>query len=101
MPFSFLVICLFVAVLGLPCCVWALSGCSEWRVVPGCARPAHALVPLEEHRLWAPGLRQLQRPWAQLSGSKWIRPMSPALAGRLLTAGPPGVQDAVSEGRSS
>ena len=62
MPFSFLVICLFVAVLGLPCCAWALSGCSEWRVVPGCARPAHALAPLEEHRLWAPGLRQLQRP---------------------------------------
>lgn len=62
MPFSFLVICLFVAVLGLPCCAWALSGCSEWRVVPGCARPAHALAPLEEHRLWHQGFGSCSAP---------------------------------------
>ena len=43
MPFSVLVICLFVAVLDLPCFVWALSDCSEWRLLPGCARTAHTL----------------------------------------------------------
>ena len=50
MPFSFLVICLFVAVLGLPCFVWALSDCSEWRLLPGCARTAHTWAFLEEHQ---------------------------------------------------
>lgn len=77
--FSNLFIC---GCAGSSCCAWgsplvAASG--------GWCLAVHGLLTRwllpEEHRLWAPGLGQLQRPWAQLSGSKWTRPTPPAFAG--------------------
>ena len=52
-----LFIYLVVAVLGLRCCVWASSSCSEWgrslAVVPGLLVVASLTA---EQRLWALGL---------------------------------------------
>ena len=79
----------FLAALGLCCCTQAFSSCSEqtshcggfsyWRA-PGLG---HVGSLVTVHRLGCP-----HHMW-NLPGSG-IKPMSPALAGRFLTAGPPG-----------
>ena len=83
----------FVAVLGLPCCVWAFSSWSQQGLLSGCnAQASHrggffccgecglsslgigALLP---HTMW------------NLPGAG-IQPLSPAMPGRSLTTRPPG-----------
>ena len=108
---------LFLAVLGLCCCMWAFSSCgdggSSLVAVPRLLIVVASLV--AEHRLWgpqasavaAPGLSSCSSPAlehrlssygtrAQLLPGTWglpasgIEPVSPALAGRFFTTEPPG-----------
>ena len=103
---------LFLAALGLHCCVRAFSSCGEqgllFVVVRGLLIAVASLV--AEHRLQARGLQQLQHTgsWAiecrlsscgtraQLLRGMWdlpgpgLKPVSPALAGGFLTTAPPG-----------
>ena len=55
----YLFIYLYLAALGLCCCAWAFSSCSEWGllfiVVRGLLIVVVSLV--VEHRLWAHGLQ--------------------------------------------
>ena len=96
---------LFLAALGLHCCAWAFSSCGEWGLlfvaVHGLLIVVASLV--VEHGLQAHRLQQL---WHAVSvvvahGLKLLRgmwdlpgpghePLSPALAGRILTTAPPG-----------
>ena len=97
-----LFIYLFLAVMGLRCCIRAFSSCSErWLLFVVVRRLLIAVASLvAEHRLQARGLQQL---W--LSGfvarGMWDLPgpglehVSPALAGRFLTTVPPGKSDAL------
>ena len=103
---------LFLAALGLHCCVQAFSHCSEqgllFIAVPGLLLAAASLA---EHRLQAHKLQQLQHAgsvavargvqascgtWAQLPHSMWnlptlgIKSMSSALADSFLSTAPPG-----------
>ena len=93
----FILLCLFVAVLGLRFCVRAFSSCGEWGplfiAVRGPLTIAASLVAeqrLQTLRLSSCGSR------AQLLRGMWdlprpgLEPVSPALAGRLSTTAPPG-----------
>ena len=92
----------FLAVLGLCCCAWAFSSCSELEAL---FIAMHGLLPAAaslavEHRLQAHKLQQLPEhglsscAWDYLLHSTWnlsepgIGPMCPAFAGKFLTAGP-------------
>ena len=86
-----------MAVLGLRFCARAFSSCSErgplFIAVRGPLTIVASLV--VEHRLQTRRLSNCGS-WAQLLRSMWdlprpgLEPMSPALAGRLSTAAPPG-----------
>ena len=89
---------LFLAVLGLHCFEWAFSSCGEQGLLSGYgACPSHGGGLL---LLWSRGPRHTGfsscDAQAQLPRGMWslpgpgIEPMSPALAGRVLTTGPPG-----------
>ena len=85
----FIHLILFLAGLGLHCCVQAFSGCG--------AQASHCSG-LSYCRAWA--LRyahfSIYGAWAQMPRSMWdlprpgFEPVSPSLAGRFLTTGPPG-----------
>ena len=95
--FNVLCIYLFLASLGLCCFLRAFSSCGEWRLLPSCragASPCRGF----SRAAWAlegMGFRSCGAQ-AQLPHSMWnlpgpgIEPVSPALAGRFLTTGPPG-----------
>ena len=86
-----------MAVLGLCFCARAFSSCSKWgplfMVVHGPLTIAAS--PVAEHRLQTRGLSNCGSR-AQLLCGMWdlprpgLKPMSPALAGRLSTTAPPG-----------
>ena len=98
--FSFFQTYLFLAVLGLGCCTQAFSSCGsgscslavgfslQWLLLFR-STASKACGP---QQLWGMGLAALRR-----VGSSWtgIDPMSPALAGGLLTTGPPGEPSSV------
>ena len=87
---------IFLAVLGLRCCVWAFSRCGErgllFIAVHGLLIVVASLVDhgLQAHRLSSFGAR------AQLFRGTWdlprpgLEPVSPALTGRFITTAPPG-----------
>ena len=86
-----------MAVSGLRFCARAFSSCSKWGplfiVVHGPLTIAASLV--VEHRLQTHRLSNCGS-WAQLLCGMWdlprpgLKPVSPALAGRLSTTAPPG-----------
>ena len=86
-----------MAVLGLCFCARAFSSCGKWGplliTVRGPLIIAASLV--KEHRLQTRRLSNCGS-WAQLFRGMWdpsrpgLKPMSPALAGRLSTTAPPG-----------
>ena len=88
----FFKICLFLAVLGLRCCVQALSSCSEWGLFSSCRVWASQCGGLScgstdfssyDALVWLPwGM------WGLLGAG--IEPESPALATGFLTTRPPG-----------
>ena len=93
--YLFLNIYLFLAVLGLHCCMWAFSYCREWGYPSDGAQASHC----RGLSCWgARALEQAQRCWARawlplgmwgLSGPG-IEQVSPVLQNRFLTTGPPG-----------
>ena len=93
----FFLINLFVAVLGLRFCVWALSSCGEWGPhFIAVRRPLTVVASLvAEHRLRTHRLSSCGSR-AQLLCGMWdlprpgLEPMSPALAGGFSTTAPPG-----------
>ena len=97
--FIYLFLSFFLAALGLRCCAWAFSSCGErgllFVAVRGSSQcggfsycGARALG-TRASVVAAPGSSaQAQRLW-DLPGPG-LEPMSPALAGRLLTTAPPG-----------
>ena len=50
---------LFLAVLGLPCCMWAVSGCSEWELLftEGCGLVTAVTSLVVDHGLQALGFQ--------------------------------------------
>ena len=70
--FIYFFIYLFLAALGLRCCVWAFSSCGEPGLLSSCGAGAQLLLSMWD--LPGPGLE----------------PMSPSLAGRFSTTAPPG-----------
>ena len=102
---NILFIYLSLAVLGLGCCTQAFLRFGEWGLFSRCgAGLLTAKAPLaEEHRLLGTQASGVAVHGLSSCGSQaqWLRgmwnlpepgiePMSPALAGRFLTAGPPG-----------
>ena len=105
---KFIYLFLFLAVLGLCCCAQALFSCSKWRLLLAAACGLLIVVAfVAEHRLQARGLSScgLWTPECRLNSCgaqaqplccMWDpsgpepEPVSPALAGRLLTTAPPG-----------
>ena len=96
---------LFLAVLGLHCCMRAFSSCSEWELLFVAVRRLLIAVAslAAKHRLQACGIQQLWHTGsvvvahgAQLLCGMWdlprpgLEPMSPALADGFLTTVPPG-----------
>ena len=94
---KFIYLFLFLAVLGLHFCARAFSSCGKrgplFIAVRGPLTVAASLV--AEHRLQTHRLSSCGS-WAQLLRGMWdlpgpgLKPMSPALAGRLSTTAPPG-----------
>ena len=105
--FFFNFIYLFLAALGLPCCVRAFSSCGEWGLLFVAVRGLCIALLLwsrgsrhagfrscglraQEHRLSSCGA------WVLLLHGMWhlpglgLEPVSPALAGGFLTTAPPG-----------
>ena len=84
--------------LGLHCCVWAFSNCSDrWGLLFVAVRrlPIAVASLVLEHRLR--GAQASVVVWCGLSCSvacgiflEGVEPVSPALAGGVLTTGPPG-----------
>ena len=74
---------LFLAVMGLHCCTWALLSCSKWELL------FLVVCRLLEYRLSSCG------PWVELFQGMWDSPKieieftSPSLVGEFLTSGPP------------
>ena len=87
----------FIAVLGLHCCTWAFSRCSEQGLPSSCDTGASHCGCFSCCGAWALkcGLSNCST-WAWLPHGTWklpgpgTEPMFPALAGRFLTTGPPG-----------
>ena len=83
--------------LGLHCCTWAFSRCSEQGLLSSCGMGASHRGGFSCCGAWALecGLSNCGT-WAWLPHGTWklpgpgIEPMFPALAGRFLTMGPPG-----------
>ena len=96
--YLFLLVNLFLLVLGLRCCVGAFSSCSEWRLLSSCGAQASQCSGSSCFGTCALGCMGLGSCgiWAKLLPSLWnpprmgIEPTSLALAGRFLTTGPPG-----------
>ena len=111
----FIFIYLFLAALGLCCCTWAFSSCGKWGLLfVAVSRHCDAFSCCGVRALGARasvvvarglsicGSRALVRrlsscgAWAQLLCGTWalpgpgLKPVSPALAGGLLTTAPPG-----------
>ena len=86
--FKFLFI--FLAVLGLHCCPWAFSSCVEWGLCSSFSAWASHCGGFSCCGAGAQWLcwTGLLAPWHV--ESSWTRGQSPALAGGLLTTGPPG-----------
>ena len=108
----FYYIFLSLAALGLCCCAWAFSSCSErgllfvavhrllllWSM--GSRHAGFSSCSTWAQQLWHTGSRACRLsscgPWAQLLCGTWdlpgpgIEPVSPALAGGFLTTAPPG-----------
>ena len=90
-------ISLLLTGLGLYCCTWAFSGCSEQGLLSAAVlRLLSGVAPLgAEHRPGARGLRGCSTR-AELPCSMWnppglgIKPVSPALADGVLSTGTPG-----------
>ena len=97
MFFFFLIIYLFLAVLGLRFCVRAFSSCGEWGPLLIAVRGplTVAASPVAEHRLQTRRLSS-SGSRAQLRCGMWdlprpgLEPVSPALAGRFSTTAPLG-----------
>ena len=95
--FKNLFICLFLAVLGLRFCARAFSSCSEWvpLLIAVCGPLTVAASLVAEHRLQTCRLSSCGSR-AQLLRGMWdlprpgLEPVSPALAGGMLTTAPPG-----------
>ena len=95
--FIYLFIIIFLAVLGLRFCARAFSSCGKWGpLFITVRRPLTvAASPLAEHRLQTRRLSSCGTR-AQLLRGMWdpprpgLEPVSPALAGGLLTTAPPG-----------
>ena len=95
--FLFLLIYLFMAVLGLCFCARAFSSCGKWRplFITVHGPLIIAASPVAEHRLQTRRLSNCGS-WAQLLRGMWdlprpgLEPMSPSLAGRFPTTAPPG-----------
>ena len=90
------VIYLFLVALGLRCCARAFSSCGEQGLLSSCSTQAyHHSVSSCRAQALEHGLRNCGA-GAQLPGGMWtlpspgIEPMSPTLAGGLLSAAPPG-----------
>ena len=109
LKFCFLFFKLFLVVLGLHCCAWAFSDSSEQGLLSSCMCGPHiataSLVADMGVQASAVAIRVLGScgTSAQVSHSMYDLPtpgielMSPALAGRFLTTGPPGKsQDCIS-----
>ena len=86
-----------MAVLGLHFCATALSSCGKWGPLFIAVRgpPTIAASPVAEHKLQARRLSSCDTRTQPLSGTRdppgpGLEPVSPALAGRLPTAVPPG-----------
>ena len=94
--FNFKKIYLFMAVLGLHCCVRAFSSCCMQGFLSSCgawASHCSGFSCCGAHTLgtWAKDLRcRLSCPVVRNLPRPWIKPMSTALAGTFFTAGPPG-----------
>ena len=88
---------LFLAALGLHCCMWALSSCCERGLLflAVCGPLTVVASPVAEHGLQGRGLSSCGARAQPLRGM-WdppgpgIEPVSPALAGGFLTTVPPG-----------
>ena len=86
--------CLFLAVLGLPCCMQAFSSCGERALLSACsAQASHcsgfSCCRVQEHGLSSCGAQaQLPRSLRDLPGSG-IEPVFPALVGRMHHQGSP------------
>ena len=94
---SFLLIYWFCAVLGFCFCAWSFSACSKWELLSSFSARASHCGGFSCCRVWSPERRLSScGVWALLPRGKWnlpgtgTEPMSPALAGRFLTTGPPG-----------
>ena len=105
---TFIYLCLFLAVLGLHCCMQAFSGCSDWGILCcglqayhcgglSCCRGQVLGAGLSSCSSWAlehMGFRSCG-PLAKMLFGMWdlprlgLQPLSPALADRFLTTGPP------------
>ena len=93
----FLLVNLFLPVLGLRCCVGAFSSCSEWRLLSSCGAQASQCSGSSCFGMCALGCMGLGNYGiqAKLLLSLWnppregTEPTSPALAGRFLTTGSP------------
>ena len=93
----FLTSCLFMTVLGLPWWGWVFWHCSEWGLFSRCGARASHWGGCAFCRAWALGLigsvvvvHRLSCPVTWNLCGPGIEPMSRALAGRVLTTGPPG-----------
>ena len=94
----FLLIYLFLATLDLPCYVWAYSSCGKQRLLSSCDTSASLCSSFSHRRArspectgsvaWRASLVLLHDTWNLPRTG--MEPMSPALAGRFLTTGPPG-----------
>ena len=89
---------LFWAALCLCCCAWAFPSCWGWGLLSVCCVQASHCSGFSCCKAWALGGKgfHICGSRTQLPRSMWnlpgpgIKPMSPALAGRLSTTGPPG-----------
>ena len=78
-PFDTVFFFLFLAVLGLRCCIQAFSGCGEWRLL--FLVDCRLLVVVDGLSCSSAG---------GIFPELGIEPVSPTLAGSFLTTGPPG-----------
>ena len=95
--FFFNLFLLFLAVLGLCCCMQASSSCSEWELLSNCGAqaPHYGSVFCCGARTLGYAGSSSHGARSQLPCSMWnpgprIKPMSPALTGGLPTLGPAG-----------
>ena len=98
----------FLTALGHHCCARAFSSCAKWgNSLEACRLLTAVASPVAEHELWGVGISSRgsqalssgfkSRAWAWLPPGMQnlprlgVEPRSPAMAGRFLTTGPPGM----------